>query len=69
MKDMQRRIARLKSERAHSNPGADAHTQAAACAEITEFLNAVSAEKAAGDVHGIADQRIAEFLAALERQA
>ena len=69
MKDMVRRIARLESECAHRGASADAEAQAAAHAELTEFLNAVSAEKAAGDVQGIASRQVAEVLAELERRA
>lgn len=76
-KEMHRRLARLESERADGGAGVEhgltpeeyAEIQTAAHAKITEFLNTVSAEKAAGDVHGIADRQIARALAALERQA
>ena len=63
MKDILRRIAQLESECAHRGAGTDAEVQAAAHATLTEFLNAVSAEKAAGDVRGIASRQIAGFLA------
>ncbi len=77
MKDILRRIVRLESEQAHGGAGAvhgltpeeHAEAQAAARAKITEFINAVSAEKAAGDVRGVAGRQIAGFLAGLERRA
>ena len=77
MRDMVRRIARLESECAHGGAGAEdgltpeehAEAQAAAHATLTEFLHAVSAEKAAGDVRGVASRQIAGFLAELERRA
>ena len=69
MKDMVRRIARLESECAHRGASADAGAQAAAHAKLTEFLHAVCAEKAAGDVRGVASRQIAGLLAALERRA
>ena len=69
MKDILRRIARLESECAHRGAGADAEAQAAAHAELTEFLHAICAEKAAGDVRGVASRQIAGFLAELERRA
>ena len=77
MKDILRRIARLESGQAHGGAGAvhgltpeeHAEAEAAAHAKITEFFNAVSAEKAAGDVRGVAARQIAGFLAGLERQA
>ena len=77
MKDILRRIVRLESGQAHGGAGAvhgltpeeHAEAQAAAHAKITEFINAVSAEKAAGDVRGVAGRQIAGFLAELERQA
>ncbi len=69
MKDMVRRIARLESECAHRGAGADADAQAAAHATLTEFLNAVSAEKAAGGVRGIAGRQLAGLFAELERRA
>ena len=77
MRDILRRIARLERERAHGGAGAEhgltpeehAEAQAAAHAKITEFLHAVCAEKAAGDVRGAASRQIAGFLAELERRA
>ena len=69
MKDILRRIARLESECAHRSAGADAEAQAAAHAKLTEFLHAICAEKAAGDVRGVASRQIAGFLAELERRA
>ena len=69
MKAMVRRIARLESECTHRGAGADAEAQAAAHATLTEFFRVVSAEKAAGDVQGIASRQIAGLLAALERRA
>ncbi len=69
MKDILRRIARLESECAHRGAGVDAEAQAAAHAKLTEFLHAICAEKAAGDVRGVASRQIAGFLAELERQA
>lgn len=77
MKDILRRIVRLESGQAHGGAGAvhgltpeeHAEAQAAAHAKITEFFNAVRAEKAAGDVRGVAGRQIAGFLAGLERQA
>ena len=69
MKDILRRIARLESECAHRGAGADAEAQAAAHAKLTEFLHAICAEKAAGDVRGVASRQIAGFLAELERRA
>ena len=69
MKGMVRRIARLESECAHRGAGADAEAQAAAHAKLTEFLHAICAEKAAGDVRGVASRQIAGFLVELERRA
>ncbi len=76
MKDILRRILRLESGQAHGGAGAvhgltpEEHAEAqAAHAKITEFINAVRAEKAAGDVRGVAGRQIAGFLAELERQA
>ncbi len=69
MKDMVRRIVRLERECAHRGADADAEAQAAAHAKLTEFLHAVSAEKAVGDFRGVASRRIAEVLAELERRA
>ena len=69
MKDMVRRIARLESECAHRGAGADADAQAAAHAKLMEFLHAICAEKAAGDVRGIAGRQLAGLLAELERRA
>ena len=69
MKDILRRIARLESERAHGGVGADAEAQAAAHAKLAEFIHAVCAEKAAGDVRGVASRQIAGVLAELERRA
>ena len=70
MKDILRRIARLESERAHGGVGAEhAEAQAAAHAQLTEFIHAVCAEKAAGDVRGVASRQIAGVLAELERRA
>jgi hypothetical protein len=37
--------------------------------QLTELMNAIAAEKAAGDVHGIAGRLIAGVLAEVERQS
>jgi hypothetical protein len=67
---MRRRLARLESERGQPGPDAEeAKAQAEACAVIGAFLDAIAAEKAAGDVHGVAAREIAEALAALDRRA
>ena len=77
MRDILRQIARLERERAHGGAGAEhglateehAEAQAAAHAKLAEFIHAVCAEKAAGDVRGVASRQIAGVLAELERRA
>ena len=69
MKEMARRIMRLEGERAHGGLNAEqAEAEAVATAQLTEILNAIAAEKASGDIHGIADRTIAEVLTALGRE-
>ena len=77
MRDILRRIMRLERERAHGGAGAEhglapeehAEAQAAAHAKLTELLHAICAEKAAGDVRGVASRQIAGVLAELEGRA
>jgi hypothetical protein len=64
------RLRRLEAEAAHAaeaqGNGRDA---TAAHAELTEIIDAISAEKRAGDPQGVATRLIAAVLAELERQA
>ena len=70
MKDMHRRLAKL--EAAHPMGAAHRPTPeeaAVAHAELTRALDAIGAEKAAGDAHGIAARQIAELIAVSEQIA
>ena len=70
MKDIQRRLAKLEAVHpmgaAHSPTAEEA---AFAHAELTKIMDAICAEKAAGDAHGIAARQIAELIAASEQIA
>ena len=70
MKDMHRRLARL--EAAHPMGAARSPTAegaAFAYVELTKIMDAIAAEKAAGDVHGVAARQIAELIAASDQVA
>ena len=70
MKDLLRRVAKM--EAAHPTGAARRYTSeeaASAHAELTQVLDAIAAEKVAGDAHGIAARQIAALLAASEQIA
>ena len=64
------RLRRLEAEAARAAEAqGDGRDAAAAHAELTEILNAIAAEKSAGDVHGTAQRLLDGVLAAAERRA
>ena len=70
MRDMHRRLAKL--EAAHPMGAAHRPTPeeaAFAHAELTKIMDAVCAEKAAGDVHGLAARQLAGLIAVPEQIA
>ena len=69
MKPLVHRVEKLEAASARDNAGADAEVCAAATAELTEVLSVIAAEKAAGDVHGVAQRLLDGVLAAMERRA
>jgi hypothetical protein len=70
MRDIQRRLAKLEAPRpvgaAHRSTSEE---EAVAHAELTRIMDAICAEKAAGDVHGVAARRLAELIAVSDQIA
>lgn len=70
LKEIERRL--LKLETAHPMGAARRPTPADAAfahAELTKIINAIAAEKSAGDVHGNAARALAELIPMCERSA
>ena len=63
------RLRRLEAVAAHTLEAQGNGRDAAAHAELTEILNAIAAEKSAGDVHGVAQRLIVGVLSTVERRA
>lgn len=61
MKGVERRLAKLETARSTGAARRASPEEAFAHAELTKIMDGIAAEKAAGDVHGIAARQLAEL--------